>query len=58
MYGRFSQSHTREEYLAYLAEEAERDIAYDSEPLGPYNVVDPPYSTSTTSSSWAIHCLS
>ncbi len=28
MCGRFAQSQTREEYLAYLAEEAERDIAY------------------------------
>ncbi|MDG3502967.1 SOS response-associated peptidase, partial [Klebsiella pneumoniae] len=26
MCGRFAQSQTREEYLAYLAEEAERDI--------------------------------
>lgn len=32
MCGRFAQSQTREEYLAYLAEEAERDIAYDPEP--------------------------
>lgn len=28
MCGRFAQSQTRKEYLAYLAEEAERDIAY------------------------------
>ena len=35
---RFAQSQLREEYLAYLAEEAERDIAYDPEPLGRYNV--------------------
>ena len=27
-----------EEYLAYLADEAERDIAYDPEPIGRYNV--------------------
>lgn len=34
MCGRFAQSQTREEYLAYLAEEAERDIAFDPEPIG------------------------
>lgn len=33
MCGRFIQSQTREEYLAYLAEEAERDIAFDHEPI-------------------------
>ena len=38
MCGRFAQSQTREEYLAYLADEAERDIAYDPEPIGRYNV--------------------
>lgn len=38
MCGRFAQSQTREEYLAYLVEEAERDIAYDPEPIGRYNV--------------------
>ncbi|HDU5899530.1 TPA: SOS response-associated peptidase [Klebsiella quasipneumoniae subsp. quasipneumoniae] len=38
MCGRFAQSQTRDEYLAYLAEEAERDIAYDPEPIGRYNV--------------------
>ena len=38
MCGRFAQSQTREEYPAYLAEEAERDIAYDPEPIGRYNV--------------------
>ncbi len=38
MCGRFAQSQTREEYLAYLAEEADRDIAYDPEPIGRYNV--------------------
>ncbi|HCI6736989.1 Putative SOS response-associated peptidase YedK [Klebsiella quasipneumoniae] len=38
MCGRFVQSQTREEYLAYLAEEAERDIAYDPEPISRYNV--------------------
>lgn len=38
MCGRFAQSQTREEYLAYLAEEAERDIAYDPEPIGRFNV--------------------
>ncbi len=39
MCGRFAQSQTREEYLAYPAEEAERDIAFDLEPIGRYNVV-------------------
>jgi hypothetical protein len=29
MYGRFAQAQTREEYLAYLSDEADRDIAYD-----------------------------
>ena len=38
MCGRFAQAQTREEYLAYLAEEAERDIAYDPKPIGRYNV--------------------
>lgn len=38
MCGRFAQSQTREEYLAYLAEEAERNIAFDPEPIGRYNV--------------------
>lgn len=38
MCGRFAQSQTREEYIAYLAEETERDIAYDPEPIGRYNV--------------------
>ena len=38
MCGRFSQAQTREEYLAYLAEEADRHIAYDPEPIGRYNV--------------------
>lgn len=38
MCGRFAQSQTSEEYLAYLAEEAERDIVYDPEPIGRYNV--------------------
>jgi putative SOS response-associated peptidase YedK len=38
MCGRFAQSQTREDYLAYLAEEAERDIPYDPEPIGRYNV--------------------
>ncbi|HCB1266943.1 hypothetical protein DJ520_07610 [Klebsiella quasipneumoniae] len=38
MCGRFAQSQTREEYLAYLAKEAERNIAYDPEPIGRYNV--------------------
>lgn len=34
MCGRFAQAQTREEYLAYLADEADRDIAYDPEPIG------------------------
>jgi len=38
MCGRFAQAQTREEYLAYLADEAERDIAYDPEPIGRFNV--------------------
>lgn len=38
MCGRFSQALTHEEYLAYLAEEADRHIAYDPEPIGRYNV--------------------
>lgn len=39
MCGRFAQSQTREEYLTYLSEEAERNIAFDPEPIGRYNVV-------------------
>lgn len=38
MCGRFAQAQTREEYLAYLADEADRDIAYGPEPIGRYNV--------------------
>lgn len=38
MCGRFAQAQSREEYLAFLVEEAERDIAYDPEPIGRYNV--------------------
>lgn len=38
MCGRFAQSQTREEYLAYLAEDAEHDIAWDPVPIGRYNV--------------------
>ncbi len=38
MCGRFSQSMTREEYLSLLANEADRNIAYDPEPIGRYNV--------------------
>lgn len=38
MCGRFSQSMTREDYLALLSEEAERDIPYDPEPIGRFNV--------------------
>ncbi|HHA1840773.1 SOS response-associated peptidase [Enterobacter asburiae] len=38
MCGRFAQAQTREEYLAYLAYEADLDIAYNPEPIGRYNV--------------------
>ncbi|MDA8481360.1 SOS response-associated peptidase [Citrobacter sp. Awk 4] len=38
MCGRFSQSMTREDYLALLSEEAERDIPYDPKPIGRFNV--------------------
>lgn len=35
MCGRFAQAQTRE---AYLADEADRDIAYDPDPIGRFNV--------------------
>ncbi|AWD03989.1 hypothetical protein B8043_25130 [Klebsiella aerogenes] len=38
MCGCFAQAQTREEYLAYLSDEADRDIAYEPEPIGRYNV--------------------
>ncbi|ECX4263262.1 SOS response-associated peptidase family protein [Salmonella enterica] len=38
MCGRFTQYNSREEYLSFLGEEAERDIPYDPEPVGRYNV--------------------
>ncbi|EOK5747361.1 SOS response-associated peptidase family protein [Citrobacter freundii] len=38
MCGRFTQYNSREEYMAFLGEEAERDIPYDPEPVGRYNV--------------------
>ncbi len=38
MCGRFAQAQTREAYLNELAENIERDIPYDPEPLGRYNV--------------------
>ena len=38
MCGRFAQSQTREDYLALLAEDIERDIPYDPESIGRYNV--------------------
>lgn len=38
MCGRFTQYNSREEYLSFLGEEAERDIQYDPEPVGRYNV--------------------
>lgn len=39
MCGRFSQSMTRQDYLALLADEVEKDIPYDPEPIGRFNVV-------------------
>lgn len=41
MCGRFAQAQTREEYLA---DEGDRDIAYDPEPIGRYNVGPKPKS--------------
>ncbi|ABP60884.1 conserved hypothetical protein [Enterobacter sp. 638] len=38
MCGRFAQAQTREEYLAYLADEGDRNIVYDPEPFCRYNV--------------------
>lgn len=38
MCGHFAQSMTREDYLALLADESERDIPYDPEPIGRFNV--------------------
>ena len=38
MCGRFSQSMSREDYLALLADEVEQDIPYDPEPIGRFNV--------------------
>lgn len=38
MCGRFSQSMTREGYLALLSEEAKRDIPYDPVPIRRFNV--------------------
>ncbi|CAL6700365.1 Uncharacterised ACR, COG2135 [Escherichia coli] len=38
MCGRFSQSMTRDDYLALLADESDRDIPYDPEPIGRFNV--------------------
>lgn len=38
MCGCFAQAQTREEYLAYLSDEGDRDIAYEPEPIGRYNV--------------------
>ncbi len=34
MCGRFTQYHSREEYLSFLGEEAERDIPYDLSTTG------------------------
>jgi len=38
MCGRFAQYHSRETYLEALGDKVERQIAYDPEPLGRYNV--------------------
>ncbi|MBT1868590.1 SOS response-associated peptidase [Enterobacter mori] len=38
MCGRFAKAQTREEYLPYLADGGDRDIAYNPEPIGRYNV--------------------
>lgn len=38
MCGRFAQTQTRKEYLAYLVDEGDRDIAYYPEPIGRHNV--------------------
>jgi putative SOS response-associated peptidase YedK len=38
MCGRFVQSQTREEYLTYLSEEAERNITFGPEPIGRYSI--------------------
>lgn len=38
MCGRFAQTQAREEYLTPFADEAERDIPFDPEPIGRYNV--------------------
>lgn len=38
MCGRFAQAQAREEYLTLFADHAERDIPFDPEPIGRYNV--------------------
>lgn len=38
MCGRFTQIQSRDDYLEFLAEEIETDIAYDPQPIGRYNV--------------------
>ncbi len=38
MCGLFSLSMTREDYLSLISNESERDIAYDPEPIGRFNV--------------------
>lgn len=38
MCGRFTQIQSRDDYLEFLAEEVGKDIAYDPEPIGRYNV--------------------
>ncbi|TDX19826.1 putative SOS response-associated peptidase YedK [Buttiauxella sp. BIGb0552] len=38
MCGRFTQIQSRDDYLEFLAEEVGKDIAYDPDPIGRYNV--------------------
>lgn len=38
MCGRFTQIQSRDDYLDFLAEKVESDIAYDPVPIGRYNV--------------------
>ncbi|MRT11114.1 SOS response-associated peptidase [Enterobacteriaceae bacterium RIT711] len=38
MCGRFTQIQSRDDYLAFLLEEAESELPYDPEPIGRYNV--------------------
>lgn len=38
MCGRFTQIKSRDDYLAFLLEEAKENIPYEPEPIGRYNV--------------------